>query len=127
VVLRDDAPRGWWVIDEFVLSRRVGSAKITYDALTHLAAMSRRPRITLQVLADGEAYVGLGGAFSIAERMGARTTVFLQDIVQGSITDDGATVAIVSQHFRWMQAEALSPQASTDFIERMAEEKWSTP
>ncbi len=127
VVLRDDSPRGWWVIDEFVLIRRIGSAKVMHDALTHLAAMSRRPRVTLQVLADGGAYVGLQGAFSIAERAGARTTVFVQDIEYGRVSDDSATAATVSQHFRWMQAEALSPRASTDFIERVAEEKWSTP
>lgn len=41
VLARDDAPMAWFVMDESVLTRRVGSAKIMYDALTHLAAVSR--------------------------------------------------------------------------------------
>ena len=118
----------WWVIEESALAHRVGSAKIMHEALTHLAVMSRRPRVCIQVLAaDARAYVGLQGSFSIAERTGSRSTVYLEDFADGRVTDDGATVAMVSLRFRRLQAQALSPDASTDRIERMAEEIWSTP
>lgn len=127
LLTRDNPPMGWWVIEESVLTRRIGSAKIMYDALMNLAVMSRRPRVCVQVLTDGGGHVGLQGAFSIAEQAGARTTVYLEDIADGRVTDDGVTVALVSLRFRWLQTQALTPEASTDLIERMAEEKWSTP
>ena len=127
VMARDNPPMSWWVIDETVLTRRIGSAKVMHDALTHLVVMSRRPRVCVQVLGDVGGHVGLQGAFSIAEQAGARTTVYLEDIADGRVTDDGGTVAAVSLRFRWLQAEALSPRASTDFIERIAEETWNAP
>jgi transcriptional regulator with XRE-family HTH domain len=128
ILTRDFPPMGWWVIEESVLTRRIGSANTMYDALMHLAAASRRPRACIQVLAaDAGGHVGLQGAFSIAEQVGARTTVYLEDIADGRVTDDGGTVAAVSLRFRWLQAQAMSPDASTDVIERIAEEQWSTP
>jgi transcriptional regulator with XRE-family HTH domain len=126
VLTRDNAPMGWFVVEESVLTHRVGSAKTMYDALMHLTAMSRRPRICIQVLVDAGGHVGMQGSFDIAEQAGARTTVFLSDIADGRIADDGVTVATVSLRFRWLQAQALSPETSTDFIERIAEEKWSS-
>jgi hypothetical protein len=98
-----------------------------YDALMHLVAASRRPRACVQVLADAGGHVGLQGAFLIAEQAGARTSVYLEDIADGRVTDDGGTLAAVSLRFRWLQAQAMSPDASTDVIERIAEEQWNTP
>jgi transcriptional regulator with XRE-family HTH domain len=127
ILVRDNPPMGWWVIEESVLTYRVGSAKTMCDALTHLAAMSRRPRACIQILSDAGGHVGRQGSFDIAEQAGARTTVFLSDIADGRVTDDGGTVATVTLRFRWLQARAMSPEASTDLIERIAENKWNTP
>ena len=127
ILARDTPPMGWWVIEESVLTRRIGSAKIMYEALMHLAVVSRRPRVCVQVLTDAGGHVGLQGSFSIAEQAGARTTVYVEDITDGRVTDDGGTVNAVSVRFRWLQTQALSAEASTDLIERLAEERWNTP
>ncbi len=127
ILARDTPPMGWWVIEESVLTRRIGSAKIMNEALMHLAAVSRRPRVCVQVLTDAGGHVGLQGSFSIAEQAGARTTVYVEDITDGRVTDDDGTVNAVSLRFRWLQTQALSEEASTDLIERLAEERWNTP
>ena len=55
------------MLDEAVLHRLIGSPKITYDQLVHLADMSMRSYICVQVVpASTGAHAGLGGAFMIA-------------------------------------------------------------
>jgi hypothetical protein len=119
---REDPPLLWAVIDDAALSRCVGSPEIMRDALTHLAAMARRPNITVQVLADAGAHVGLQGAFTVAEVMGAACSVNKEDITEGRVCDDAATIVAVSVRFRWLQSEAMPASASQAFIERMAEQ-----
>ena len=47
---RDNPPMLWVVIDEAVLHREVGGPKVMREQLLHLAAMSGRPNIALQVI-----------------------------------------------------------------------------
>ncbi len=104
------------------LSRCVGSPQIMRDALAHLAAMARRPNITVQVLADAGAHVAPQGAFTVAEVTGAACSVNKEDITEGRVCDDAATIVAVSVRFRWLQAEAMPTAASQAFMERMAEQ-----
>jgi hypothetical protein len=64
---RYNPPSFWAVIDEGVLRRRIGSAKVMQDQLAHLAEMSERPLIKVHVIpAEVGAHIGLLGAFAIA-------------------------------------------------------------
>lgn len=45
-----DAPQLWFVLDETVLRRRVGSAQVMRAQLDHLLEAGHRPNITVQVL-----------------------------------------------------------------------------
>lgn len=67
ILERPRPPALWVILDEGVLHRRIGSGKIMQDQLAHLAGMSGRPNITIQVV-PGEvgAHVGLLGGFAIA-------------------------------------------------------------
>jgi hypothetical protein len=119
---RVDPPLLYWtVLDDAVLSRCVGSPEIMRDALRHLAEMSRRPNVTVQVLEDPGGHVGLSGAFNIAEIPGSSGTVFLDDGLDGHCADDSPSIAEMSVRFRWLQSEALPATASRALIERMAE------
>jgi Domain of unknown function (DUF5753) len=60
-------PSFWAVIDEGVLRRCIGSAKVMHDQLVHLAEMAGRPMIKVHVIpAEVGAHIGLLGAFAIA-------------------------------------------------------------
>jgi hypothetical protein len=50
LLLREDAPQLWAVIDESVLLRVLGSREIMREQLTHLIAMAQRPNVTVQVI-----------------------------------------------------------------------------
>jgi transcriptional regulator with XRE-family HTH domain len=121
ILEREDPPLLWAVIDDAALSRCVGSPDITRGALIRLAEMAARPNITVQVIADAGAHVGLQGAFTVAEILGATCSVNVDDITEGRVSDDAATMNLVSVRFRWLQAEALSPVASLALIEQRAE------
>ena len=56
---RADPPELLAVLDEAVLHRQVGSAKIMCDQLAHLGEMSCRPAVTIQIV---PAEVGTHGA-----------------------------------------------------------------
>jgi transcriptional regulator with XRE-family HTH domain len=122
VLTREDPPLVWAVIDDAALSRCVGGPEVMHDALLHLADVARLPNVTVQVLADAGAHVGLSSPFTIAEISGAAACVNVDDIADGRVIDDAGTVSDVAARFRWLQAEALSPSASLAIIGQRADQ-----
>jgi transcriptional regulator with XRE-family HTH domain len=122
---RPAPPSLWVIVDEAVLRRRIGSEKVMYDQLTHLAGVAGRPRATVQVIpGDTGAHVGLLGAFAVAAIDGAGI-VYLESPDQGQATSAPATVAKLSATFDTLRAEALGRQASRDLIRKVAEQQWT--
>jgi hypothetical protein len=124
ILKRDDPPWYWAVIDEVVLRRRVGDEKVMHAALRRLVDVSLRPKVNLQVLAGGDAHIGLLGSVQIAETIGAETVASLEDFSDSRLVKDSATIAKIMMRFRWLQSEALPAAASRDRIEQLAEELW---
>jgi DNA-binding XRE family transcriptional regulator len=127
VLWRQDppAPILWALIDEGVLYRPVAPAEVIYEQLNHLAEVSRRPNITVQIIPySAGGHTGLLGACTIADLVGATGIVNLEDIADGRVTDDPATVSQVTLRFNSLRSEALPKGASRDLIARVAEEKW---
>jgi transcriptional regulator with XRE-family HTH domain len=114
------------VIDETVLQRSVGGAKVMYDQLQHLAEMSERPRVTVQVLpAEVGVHVGLLGAFAIAGfEDGTPGIVYLESPDAGETIRHTATLAKIQLTFDTLRADAISGRASRDLIREVAEERW---
>jgi transcriptional regulator with XRE-family HTH domain len=122
---RPDPPSLWVIIDEGVLHRRIGGAKIMNDQLARLAELAGRPKITIQVVpGDVGAHVGLLGAFAIASANGAGT-VYMESPDQGQTTETPSVVAKINATFDTLRAEALPRAASRDLIRRVAEERWT--
>ena len=114
------------IVDEGVLRRRIGSAKIMYDQLTHLADLADRPKATVQVVpAEAGAHVGLLGGFAIASVDGAGI-VYMESPDQGQTTQTPSVVAKVSATFDTLRAEALPRVTSQNLIKRVAEEQWAS-
>jgi transcriptional regulator with XRE-family HTH domain len=126
VLDRPDPPSLWVIVDEGVLRRRIGSAKIMHDQLMHLADVADRPKVTVQVVpAEVGAHVGLAGAFAFVSVDGI-STVYLESPEQGQITQTPSVVAMVRANFDTLRAEALPRVASRDLIKRVAEEQWAS-
>jgi transcriptional regulator with XRE-family HTH domain len=124
ILISENPPLMWAVIDKAVLHRQADDPRIMHDALSHLAKMAALPNITVQVLAD-PFHIGLQGAFVIAEKFGAATSVFTEDASDGHTSDDTDTVNLLSVRFRYLQTVAMTPPASLELIERITEESWT--
>jgi transcriptional regulator with XRE-family HTH domain len=122
---RADAPQWWCVLDEGVLHRCVGGAKVMHDQLEHLADVAARPQISVQVIpASAGEHAGLLGAFILADLEGAPSMVYLETSAEGQIADSPAIVTHVTFRFDSLRSEALPRAASRDLIMKVAREKW---
>jgi transcriptional regulator with XRE-family HTH domain len=112
------------VLDEPVLRKAIGSAKIMAAQLEHLADLSCRPMITVQVVpAEVGAHGGLLGAFIIA---GPAGTVYLETAVEAQVTGEAPVRDRVALIFDRLTRDALPRGASRDLILKVAHEQWNT-
>ena len=73
IFARAGAPSFWAVLDEGVLRRRVGGAKVMHGQLLHLADMAERAAIKIHVIpAEAGAHVGCWGLSPSRTSAGAR-------------------------------------------------------
>ncbi len=127
VLWREDppAPILLALVDEGALYRPVASPEVMYGQLMHLAEMSRRPNITVQIVPySAGGHTGLHGACTIADLDDSTCIVNIEDIADGRVTDDAATVSRVTLRFNSLRSDALPKGASRELIVRVAEERW---
>jgi len=124
VLIREDPPPPvlWALLDEHVLRRNVGGAKVMQDALSHLADVARRFNVTVQVMSDVGGHPGLLGAFAIAELSGGNSIVYLETAADGQTVEVPETVRQIELRFDALRTDALTGRASLALIERLAEE-----
>jgi transcriptional regulator with XRE-family HTH domain len=118
---RDDPPTVWALLDENVLRREIGNAKIMSVQLKHLAAVAARPKVTIQLLPGTGYHVGLQGSMDMAETPDA-CVVNLEDFADGRTTDSPVTVAQASERFDTLRSEAYRASESLQMIESAAEQ-----
>ena len=124
---RADPPELLAVLDEAVLHRKVGSAKIMGDQLAHLGEMSRRPAVTIQIVpAEVGTHAGLLGGFFVGSFDDTPVIVYAETAVEGITIDKPALVSKAAQAFERLRSEALPRGASRDLIRRVAEQRWTT-
>jgi transcriptional regulator with XRE-family HTH domain len=123
---RPDPPLLWAVIDEGALHRQVEDEKVMRDQLLHLAQMSERPNINVEVVPySAGAHYALLGAFAIADVDDTTRLAYLETVTEGYILESPSAVAGVMLIFDTVRAETLSRTASRDFIRKRAEELWT--
>jgi transcriptional regulator with XRE-family HTH domain len=121
---RDAPPDLRVVLDELVLHRGIGSAKTMGAQLEHLADLSCRPMITVQVVPAGlGAHGGLLGALIIA---GPAGTVYLETAVEAQVTGEASVRDRAALIFDRLTRDALPRGASRDLIVKVAHEQWNT-
>ncbi|MEU5427680.1 helix-turn-helix transcriptional regulator [Streptomyces olivoreticuli] len=117
-------PWVWSVLDESALYRTLGHPDVMRDQLLHLLKLGEQPRINVQVIPFGQDTlfpdIGLTSIFVLRD---GRTVVYRQDPADARLItapDDVEPYVALYDH---LQAEALSPRASIEFIRRVVEEK----
>jgi hypothetical protein len=109
---------------ESLLYHLVDSPKTMHLQLTRMVEASRRSNVTVQIL-PADTHVARQGSFHIAEVDGVGTATFIADQTDGRTTQDPATINGLSERFRYLQTEAMTARASREFMEKVAEDRWS--
>jgi transcriptional regulator with XRE-family HTH domain len=122
VLTREDPPVFWVLLDETVLHREIGGAKIMREQLLHLVSVAQRPNVTIQVISRIGAHPGLSGAFGIAELIGRHSVVYLETAADGQTVEDHRTVGDVELRWDTLRTEAFKGTESLDLIESAADQ-----
>jgi transcriptional regulator with XRE-family HTH domain len=121
IVAGSKAPRLWVLLYEPVLHHLVDSLETMRDQLLRMVEASRLPNVTVQIL-PAAIHVAMQGSFHIAVVDGVSTATFIADATDGRTTQDPTTMNGLSEFFRYLQAEAMTPKASRELTERVASE-----
>ncbi|MBW1601526.1 helix-turn-helix transcriptional regulator [Streptomyces sp. JJ66] len=122
----DPMPHLELVQEESTLMRQFGTRLTMRDQLLHLAELSRRPNVTVQVLpmacgARGE-HAGTEGPTKLFERADHSRVVYLEVQRRGMLISQAEEVSEMTQRYAMIRAQALDPYESRDLILRKAEE-----
>lgn len=116
-------PLLWAVLDEAALRRETGGRAVMAEALRHIAGLSHRNRVIMQVLPlSAGAHAGMAGALKLMEFEDAPALAYLEAVRKGRLEDDPATVTQLRFLFDLLAASALSQQESLALVEALAED-----
>lgn len=122
---RADPPEVVTIIDELALVRLVGSADIMREQLEHIADMSARPYITVQIVpASVGATAGLSGDICLATMDGLPDVLHTDAVPEGHTTEVRSQVRAASVAFERIRQYALPHAQSRELILRLADEQW---
>ena len=124
ILNRDDPPELWVLLAESAVRYRVGSAETMRGQLKHLAELSRRPNVTVQVVPDNaDAHGGRSGAFAVATVEPSGSVVYLETGLRGMTVTDPTMIKSAGQMFEHLRAEALAKRPTLDLLAE-AGERW---
>jgi hypothetical protein len=115
VLMRDDPPMAWFVIDELCLYRCVGSAEIMAAQMRHLATVARMPNVSLQVLRAVE------HPANASELIVTESAAYVEHLKGGLVYTDNEVVSSMLMLFNSLQVESEKASASLETIERLGE------
>ena len=116
VLIRDDPPAAWFLVDEAALRRRVAPPDVMAAQLARLAGLARLPNLTIQVVPN-IAHAGLLGGFAVTGR-----AAYVETAVAGQVFEDADIIAGLLTRFDTLRKEAFRGSESLALIERMCEE-----
>ncbi|MFG2429098.1 helix-turn-helix domain-containing protein [Streptomyces sp. NPDC048590] len=116
-------PLLWVVLDEAVLSRRVGGAAVMTEALRHVAELGHQHRIIVQVMPfSAGAHAALDGGMKLMSFPDAPPLAYVDGLGMGRLQDDPSAVARYHLTYDLLVAGALSPESSLALIRSVAED-----
>jgi hypothetical protein len=115
VLLRDDRPETWFVIDECSLHRLVASPEAMASQMRHLAEVASLPRVTLQVLPAIAHPAGASGFLT------TDSAAYAEHVASGYVFTDEQTVSSLTRMFDTLRGECYRVSESLAMIERLGE------
>jgi hypothetical protein len=120
---REDGPFLWYVLDEGILHRRVGSPETMASQLERLMSAVAAGGVVIQVLSFGGGdQPGTDGPILVYEFADDPTVSYTECWRGGRLVEDKTEVAAMMTTVSLVRAAALSPTASLDLIRHRQEE-----
>lgn len=119
VLLRDDPPSAWFIIDELCLYREVGSAGVMAAQMLRLREVAAMQTVTMQVL-PAVAHCANASEFIIAD--GA---AYAEHVAGGYVFTDDETVTALAVRFDTLRGECYRVSDTAALLERL-EGTWAT-
>ncbi|MFB4302077.1 helix-turn-helix transcriptional regulator [Actinomadura sp. NTSP31] len=121
ILTRSDPPRVWALLDENAVDRKVGGADVMREQLHRLLELSEYPNVILNVVPRSVGYhLGLQGSLKLLT-VGRRIFAYTEAAAGGRLMQDPAEVEQMRLRHDLIAADALSRQASRDFIREIRE------
>jgi transcriptional regulator with XRE-family HTH domain len=113
----DDAPAFFAVLDEAVIRRPVGGAKVMKEQLQHLLDIGERPNVFIRVVQERTGwYRGMDGAMVILTKPDRTVVGYVEAQFGGRLMEDPAEVADLALRFDQIGVKALSEDAARALI-----------
>ena len=119
VLLRDDPPEAWFIVDEHSLYRHVGSPEVMAGQMRHLSEVAAMPNVTLQIL-PAVAHPATASELIIADNNAA----YAEHLAAGGVYTEDETVTSLERLFATIRGEGYRVSESLAVI-RKAEEIWT--
>ncbi|MEV5377208.1 helix-turn-helix transcriptional regulator [Streptomyces nondiastaticus] len=111
------------VLDEACLRRELGGPFVLRRQLEHLLTVSQQPNIELQVIPfKAGMHTGLDGAYTVFHFDVGSPVVAVEPLTTSHYLEEDDQVARYDVAFDRLRTQALDPEASRDFISRIAKE-----
>lgn len=124
---RNPAPLIELILEESVLRRPFGSWEIMRGQLRSLAEDAQRENVCVQVLPLERGlrgtYAGACGPMKLVETEDHEHVIYLEVEDQGILVSDPAEVSQLAHRYARIRSQAMSPDDSLAFIERLAGEE----
>lgn len=120
--LRERSVRMWFLVDEVVLTRTVGSAAVLVEQLSWVQELVENGTIRFQAIPlDGAP--GLCAPYRVVDLGPRRQALYLEHAMGGEIVDSETTVREAYDLFSMMQGEALSTRSTLELISQIKEQR----
>ena len=120
-----EPPRLWAIVDEAALLRQVGGPEVMREQLAHLVKMSRRKRVTIQILPFRlGAHPGTASSLIIIEFADKRTdpVPYVETVAGDLYLQKKSDIDTCTLTWQYLSAKAASPEDSIKIIKARAEE-----
>jgi transcriptional regulator with XRE-family HTH domain len=115
VLMREEPPASWFVVDELSLYRAVGNAEVMAEQMRKLARTAAMPNVTLQVLP------AVAHPANASELIITGSAAYVEHLMGGLVYTEGETVSSLERLFTIIQSESEKASESLAMIERLGE------
>jgi transcriptional regulator with XRE-family HTH domain len=120
---RDNAPAGWFVVDESVLHRPFGGAQVMRNQIDNALEMASRPRIFIQVARFSAVnHPGTDGPLRVIFYPDAPPLAYTESRYTGKTSSTDADDA--TTNFDLIRGASMAPAESIEYIRTVGEENY---